>query len=116
MTYNNIIDVYNRLVEVSNQLHDEHSPDAIGYDKAIFTFQYALKQYVSINLHLENKSLQRQLSHVDALQNKIKECNISRDAALQSNKQLRTENQRLREELNALRAVYIKVSANKILK
>lgn len=116
MTYNNIIDVYNRLVDVSNQLHEEHSFEVKGFDKALFTLKYALKQYVSLNLHLENKILKRQLDQLENIQCKLKESNISRDAALQENKRLRSEINVLNIRLNSLKQVYDKSSKNKILK
>jgi hypothetical protein len=113
MTYNNIIDVYNRMVDVSNQLHEEHSFEAIGYDKALFTLQYAIKQYVSVNLHLENKSLTRQL---ELAESKLKECHCKRDEILRVNNKLLSENENLKSEINSLRKLYQKVSANKMLK
>jgi hypothetical protein len=59
--YNNLLDIYEKMCEVSDKMHNRFDMDVLGYDKAIFTFQYALKKYSSINLHLENKRLNREL-------------------------------------------------------
>lgn len=110
MEYNNIISIYDRLVDVSNQLHDEKSPLVEGFDKALFTFQYALRNYVPVNLHLENNRLKRQLKDLEILQAKLKESNIKRDVALQENNKLRSENNVLNVRLNSLQKAYKKVS------
>jgi hypothetical protein len=59
--YNNILDIYERMCEVSDKMHCSFDLDVLGFDRALYTFQYALKQYSSINLHLENKRLNREL-------------------------------------------------------
>lgn len=111
--YNNILDIYDRLVDVSNQLHDENSTDVKGFDSALFTFQYALKQYQSLNLHIANKSLTRQLETAEF---KLKECHCKRDEILRVNNRLIIENEKLKSEVNSLRILYQKASANKIMK
>lgn len=113
MEYNTIIQIYDRLVDVSNQLHNEHSFDTIGYDKALFTLQYALKKYQSINLHIVNKRLLRQLETAEF---RLKEYHCKRDEILRYNNSLILENENLKSEINSLRKLYQKVSANKILK
>lgn len=113
MEYNNLLDIYDRMVDVSNQLHEEHSFDCVGFDRALFTLRHALLQYVPVNLHLENRNLKRQLEHALS---KLKESNIARDANLQENKKLRSENQVLTIRLNSLRSAHDKLSKNKVLK
>lgn len=120
MEYNNILDIYDRMVDVSNQLHDEHSFDSVGFDRALFTLRHALLQYAPINLHISNKSLTRQL---EIAENKLKECHCKRDEILRSNNKLISENANLKSEnnvlkvrLNSLKSAYDKSSANKMLK
>lgn len=59
--YNNIIKIYDRMVEVSDQLHESNDPDTKGFDKAIFMLCHALKQFEGINLHIENRNLKKRL-------------------------------------------------------
>lgn len=59
--YENIIDIYERMCEVSDKMHNQFDLDVLGFDKCMYTFQYALKQYSPLNLHLENKRLNREL-------------------------------------------------------
>jgi hypothetical protein len=113
MEYNTIIQIYDRLVDVSNQLHDECDLDCTGFDRALFTLRHALLQYQPINLHLSNKSLTHQL---EIAESKLKECYCKRDEILRVNNELISENENLKSEINSLRKLYQKASANKMLK
>lgn len=59
--YNTIIDIYDRLVDVSDKMLSENNPNLKGFNKCVFMLHYALKNYHQINLHLECKRLQREL-------------------------------------------------------
>lgn len=60
-TYNSIIDIYDRLVSVSDEMHESNDPDTKGFDRAIFMLCHALKQFEGINLHIENRNLKKRL-------------------------------------------------------
>lgn len=55
--YNNFIEIYDTLVDVSTKLHEGKDPDAKGFDKALYMLNYALKKVDGINLHIENRNL-----------------------------------------------------------
>ncbi len=101
MEYNNILDIYDRLVDVSTQLHSDFDFDSVGFDKALYLLQYALKQYVPINLHLENRDLKNQL---ERCQYKTSEFNAGKLALLEKNKELHNENLQLRAHAKNLLA------------
>lgn len=60
-SYQNIIDIYDTIVEVSDQLHEAKDPDLKGFDKALFMLHHALKNFEGINMHLENRKLVHQV-------------------------------------------------------
>lgn len=100
MEYNNILDIYDNLVDVSDKLHAEYDFDAKGFDKAIFTLKYALQHYAQINLHIDNRNLQRQLSTCISKQ---AEYNAGKLSIIQTNRELKAENAKLKSENDRLR-------------
>jgi len=59
MEYANLLDIYDSLVEVSEKLHDDFDFDIQGFDKCLYMLHYALKNYIPINLHLENQVFEK---------------------------------------------------------
>lgn len=97
MEYNTIIDIYDRLVDVSNKLHEDFDFDAHGFDKCLFVFQNALKRYEAINIHIENKNLRNK---VEVLQHNFDSLLKIKLSTIEKNRLLISENNLLRQQLN----------------
>lgn len=111
MEYYNLLDLFDRMVDVSNKMHDEHDFDTIGFDKCLIVLRHALKQYVPINLHLENRNLQ---SELDKVKSKRQEFEDGKMAIVQKNKKVVLENEKLRAEINRLNKELLKPEIIKV--
>lgn len=100
MEYNNLLDIYDKLVDISNQKHAEFDFNVVGFDEALFILHYALKHYVPINLHIDNRNLQRQLSTCISKQSEYTAGKLS---IIQTNRELKAENSKLKSENDRLR-------------
>lgn len=98
MEYNTIIDIYDRLVEVSAKLHEDFDFDAHGFDKCIFVLHNALKRYEAINLHIDNKNLRNQIAD---LKGKYDEFLSGKLRISERNKELVEENNKLSQQLKS---------------
>jgi len=93
MEYANLLDIYDSLVEVSEKLHDDFDFDIQGFDKCLYMLHYALKNYIPINLHLENRRLSREIIRITG---KYDEYMQSKNQVFEKNKELQLENVKLR--------------------
>lgn len=111
--YNNIIQIYDRMVEVSDQLHERNDPDTKGFDKALFMLCHALKQFEGINLHIENRNLTNRL---DAVRGMIgfRDANIKEHLKLED--ELRLEVRQLKNNLKVYEDEKITGKASSYLK
>lgn len=65
--YRTIIDIYDRLVDISDQMHEQNDPLEKGFNACLFIMHNALKESDWINLHIENKNLSKRLETVRAM-------------------------------------------------
>lgn len=93
----NFTDIYNRLVEVNDKMHEANDPNAIGFTQCLYLMQRALKNLVGINHHIENTNLKNTLYWSKL---RIDDFKNGETQTYQRNKQLLIENVKLRCELN----------------
>lgn len=90
--YDNIIDIYRRLVAVSIELEEEHSPDIKGFDMCLMLLRSALREYDSLNMHLEVKRLHRALNEAEY---KVGRLQLKIDDLMEDNQVLMKRNRKL---------------------
>lgn len=66
--YNNIINIYDALVGVSDQMHEEHNTLEPGFNSCLFILHNALKNFEGINLHIENRNLRERVKTLESLE------------------------------------------------
>lgn len=59
--YTNIIQIYDRMISVNDELHEANDPHAKGFNMACLTLFHALKSFEGVNLHIENRNLKKRL-------------------------------------------------------
>lgn len=62
---NNILDIYERLYKISDNIIGETIDYNRGFQDAVYMLQLALKKYEHVNMHIENKKLRRKLLITD---------------------------------------------------
>lgn len=100
MEYENLLDIYDRMVEISDRKHAEFDFNVVGYDEALFILHHALKHYVPINLNIANRNLQLQLA---SCLSKQSDYNNGKLSIIQINRELKSENAKLKSENDRLR-------------
>ena len=90
--YNNIIDIYRRLVAVSLELEAEGNPHLKGFDYCLMLLRSALREYDSLNMHQEVKQLRRALEQAEYKVSKLK---LKVDDLTEDNQVLTKRNRKL---------------------
>lgn len=90
--YNNIIDIYRRLITVSLELEAEGNPNIKGFDYCLMLLRSALREYDSLNMHLEVKQLRRALEQAEYKVSKLK---LKVDDLTEDNQVLAKRNRKL---------------------
>lgn len=90
--YDNIIDIYRRLVAVSLELDEQESPDLKGFDMCLMLLRSALREYDSLNMHQEVKHLRRALNEAE---HKVSKLKLKVDDLTEDNQVLAKRNRKL---------------------
>ena len=96
--YNNLIEIHDRLSQVYQQLYSKDSAGANGYFRCLTLLEYAINKTESINLHIENNRLRKELK---TTLNRFDDWIEDKSVVHRKNKLLMTENILLRANIKA---------------
>lgn len=100
-TYTSIIEIYDRLVTVSDELHEAKDPLERGFNACLLILHDKLKELDNINLHVENRNLKKKIHNLECAIDRLDE---NKHDVFIENKALKIENMQLKAHVKSIKS------------